>query len=232
MTRRARPLPRGLYLVTPECDDTAQLLRRVEAALRGRPALLQYRNKQGSAPQRLAQAAQLRMLCRAAGVPFIVNDDLALALEVDADGAHIGRDDGALDAARARIGEGRLLGVSCYNDFARAEAAAVAGADYIAFGAMFASSTKPAAPLAEVALLTRARAALPLSVTAIGGITLENAPTLIAAGATQLAVVADVFDAPHPAARAAAYRPLFACPDPGQGCAPSGRVSSGPCPTL
>ncbi|MCB1939012.1 MAG: thiamine phosphate synthase [Rhodocyclaceae bacterium] len=209
MTRRAQRLPHGLYLVTPECDDDARLAARVGAALTGRPVLVQYRNKRAAAAQRLAQASQLRMLCRAAGVPFIVNDDVALALEVDADGVHIGRDDGAVDAVRARIGA-RLLGVSCYNDFARAEAAAAAGADYVAFGAMFASSTKPAAPPADIALLTRARAALPVGVVAIGGIALDNAPALVAAGASQLAVVSDVFDAPDPGARAAAYRALYA----------------------
>lgn len=204
-------LPYGLYLVTPESDDEDALAARVEAALAGKPAVLQYRNKHASPDTRLAQAVRLAALCRAAGVPFIINDDVALACEVDADGVHVGKDDadGNLAAVRAQIGGGRLLGVSCYNEWWRAEAAVAAGADYVAFGAMFPSPTKPRNVRAEPALLSRARAGLPVSVVAIGGITLDNAPALVAAGATQLAVISDVFSAPDVSARAAAYAALY-----------------------
>ena len=134
---------------------------------------------------------------------------LALALECGADGVHLGRDDGDLAAARAALGPQRLLGVSCYAEWPRAEAAAAAGADYLAFGAMFPSSTKPSAPPASPALLGRARAAFGRPVAAIGGINVDNAPLLRAAGADLLAVISDVFSAPDPAARAAAYGRLF-----------------------
>lgn len=209
-------LPHGLYLVTPDWDDTARLLQAVEAALVGHPAMLQYRNKTADAPRRLAQALGLRAACRQAGVPFIVNDDLELALHVDADGVHLGRDDGALDAARARLGPGRILGVTCYNELARAGEAVGLGADYVAFGAMYPSPTKPQAVAATPALLSAARAQFGVPVAAIGGITLDNAAPLIAAGADLLAVVSDVFMAADVTARAAAYRALFDATRPPQ----------------
>ena len=210
MTERfpARAL-RGLYAVTPEEPDTGRLLARAQAVLAGRPALLQYRNKGADAGLRREQAQALRDACRVAGVPFIVNDDLALALEIDADGAHLGREDGPPAEARAALGAQRILGLTCYADWSRATEGAAVGADYIAFGAMFPSMTKPHAPPAPFALIGRAQRELGLPVAAIGGITLANAPQVLAAGADLLAVVSDVFGADEPAARAAAYRALF-----------------------
>lgn len=203
---------RGLYVVTPDEPETARLLAKVARVLAARPVLLQYRNKFAPAALRREQAASLLVLCRAAGVPMLVNDDLALAIEIAADGVHLGRDDG--DAAAARraldaLGPGRILGVSCYNQWARAVAGEAAGADYVAFGAMFASPTKPAASRASLALLGRARRELKAAVAAIGGITLENAGALVAAGADLVAVISDVFDAPDPGARARAYQELL-----------------------
>jgi thiamine-phosphate pyrophosphorylase len=200
---------RGLYAVTPDETDTARLLALAAQVLRGWPALLQYRNKRASPALRREQAGALLALCRAAGVPLLINDDLALALEIGANGVHLGRDDGDPAAARRALGEGRLLGLTCYDEWGRAAAGARAGADYLAFGAMFPSTTKPAAPPTAVGLLGRARRELRLPVAAIGGITLENAPQVIAAGADLIAVVSDVFAAGDPAARAAAYRALF-----------------------
>ncbi len=200
---------RGLYLVTPDWDDSARLFGAVEAALTGRPALLQYRNKSTDAARRLKEALQLCALCRRAGVPFIVNDDLELALRVDADGVHLGRGDGVLETARARLGPGRILGVTCYNDVPRAEAVTALGADYVAFGAMYPSPSKPQAVVATPAVLAQARQRCAVPVAAIGGITLENAAPLVAAGADLLAVISDVFMAADVAARAAAYRALF-----------------------
>jgi len=210
MTERfpARAL-RGLYSVTPEEPDTGRLLARAQAVLAGRPALLQYRNKGADAGLRREQAQALRDACRVAGVPFIVNDDLALALEIDADGAHLGREDGPPAEARAALGAQRILGLTCYADWSRATEGAAVGADYIAFGAMFPSMTKPHAPPAPFALVERAKRELGLPVAAIGGITLERAPQVIAAGADLLAVITDLFDAPDIAARAAAYQRLF-----------------------
>ena len=200
---------RGMYAVTPDLPDTTELLRRVGQALPGGVQLLQYRNKPAAAALRREQAGALLALCRAQGVPLVINDDLQLALEIGADGAHLGREDGDLATARAALGPGKLLGISCYDDIGRAREAKRVGADYVAFGSFFASPTKPAAVRAPLTLLGAAKAGLGLPVCAIGGITLQNAPQLIAAGADLLAVITDLFEAPDIRARAAAYTSLF-----------------------
>jgi thiamine-phosphate pyrophosphorylase len=196
---------RGLYAITPDIADTAELARRVELALKAGIALLQYRNKAISKDKRLLQAKELAPLARGYGVPLIVNDDVEIALAVGANGAHIGRDDGDLGAARARLA-GKILGVSCYDSLESARAAVRAGADYVAFGSVFPSPTKPAARRAALSLFHHD---LGVPLCAIGGITLENAPAVIAAGASLLAVITDVFDAPDIGARAAQYCRLF-----------------------
>ena len=190
---------RGLYAITPEAGDVERMTR---LALEGGVALLQYRQKKRDPD--LARA--IVRLGREFQVPVIVNDDVGLALELDAAGAHLGRDDGDLAAARKRL-HGKLLGVSCYNDAALALAALKAGADYVAFGSVFASPTKPAAVRAPLSLFAH-RLGVPLA--AIGGITLDNAPQLIAAGADLLAVISDLFDAPDIRQRARDYGKLFA----------------------
>lgn len=207
-------LGRGLYAVTPDEADTDRLLGLVEQVLAGQPVLLQYRNKLASPALRREQACAIHAACRRARVPLVINDDLALALEIGAEGVHLGRDDG--DPARARqvLGRGRILGVSCYDEWARAVAGAEAGADYVAFGAMFVSPTKPQAGRAPLALIERARRELAVPVAAIGGITLDNAAQVVAAGADLVAVVSDLFSAADPARRAAAYRTLWAPPPP------------------
>lgn len=199
---------RGLYLLTPDWPDDARLVTAVARALAGGPALLQYRNKAVDDAQRRRQLARLLPLCRQAGVPLVINDSLALALETGADGVHLGREDGEPSEARRLLGPGRLLGVSCYDEWSRAEQAAAAGADYVAFGAMFPSATKPAAVRAPLALVGRARA-LGVGVVAIGGLTPANAPAVLAAGAHWLAVVSDVFNAPDPLVRVRQWQVLF-----------------------
>jgi len=200
---------RGLYAVTPDIADTADLLRRADLALLGGARLVQYRNKRADVTLRRDQAAALLAACRRHGARLIVNDDLPLALAVGADGAHLGREDGDLGAARAALGPNRLLGISCYDELERAREAKRIGADYVAFGSFFASPTKPAAVRAPLTLLRDARTGIGLPVCAIGGITLANAPLLIAAGADLLAVISDLFEAPDIRARAAAYTSLF-----------------------
>jgi len=184
----------GLYAVTPDLADTADLVARVEAALEGGAAVIQYRNKTADAALRHAQAAALARTHAARGGLFIVNDDAALAAAVGADGVHLGEDDGGIAAARELLGPDRIVGISCYNDLGRAEAAVAAGADYVAFGSFYASSVKPGARRAELPLLGRARA-LGVPVVAIGGITVENAPELERAGARAVAVISAVFGA-------------------------------------
>ena len=187
----------GLYAVTPDVPDTEALARKVAAAIAGGAAIVQYRNKQASRTLRLEQAGVLAPICRKRDAIFIVNDDVDIAAEVEADGVHIGDDDASIATARSAIGPERIIGVSCYNEFERAERAVRAGGDYVAFGSFFASSTKPLARRADPSLLARARA-LGVPVVAIGGITSDNAERLIDAGADAVAVIADVFEHDDP----------------------------------
>jgi len=203
---------RGLYAVTPDDRLLPRLSALVEAALEGGVRLVQYRNKLAPAPLRRAQAAELLRVCHAYGAKLIVNDDVWLAIEIGADGAHVGRDDlpgHDLATAREALGPKRLLGVSCYNDLARVEAAAKAGADYVGIGSMFPSATKPAAILSGHELLTEAHRRFDLPVAAIGGITIRNAQQVIAAGADMVAVVSDLFNAMDIRRRAGEFQKLF-----------------------
>lgn len=200
---------RGLYAVTPDEPDTARLLTLVEQVLAGVPALVQYRSKLSAASLRAQQAQAVLALCRQAGIPLVINDDVALALAIGADGVHLGRDDGDAAQARQLLGERAIIGVTCYNEWHRAEAGVGAGADYVAFGAMFVSPTKPHAVHAPLELLRRARLELRVPVAAIGGITLDNVAEVIAAGADFPAVISDVFGAADPAARARSFAALF-----------------------
>ncbi len=202
---------RGLYAVTPDMADTQELVRRVECALAGGAALLQYRAKVAAPALALEQARRLAEVCRAHGVPLVVNDSIELALAAGADGVHLGRDDaGAAEARRAL--PGALVGVSCYSDPSRARAAALAGADYVAIGSVFPSSTKPAAVRAPLELLAAARAESGLPVVAIGGITHSNAAQAIAAGADMVAVISAVFDAADVDRAARGFARLFKHP--------------------
>ena len=203
MTSEVRARLRGLYAVTPEMEDTALLLARVEECIAGGAALVQYRAKRAAPALALEQAKRLASACRARGVLLIVNDSVELAAAADADGVHLGRDD--LDARHARAAlPGKIIGVSCYDDPRLARAAASAGADYVAIGSVFASGTKPHAARASLENLAHARAGSGLPVAAIGGITLDNAARVVAAGADMLAVVAALFGSAdiHGAARA------------------------------
>jgi thiamine-phosphate pyrophosphorylase len=184
----------GLYAVTPDEQDTDVLLAKVEAALRGGINVLQYRNKLADHKLQTQQARAILPLCRQYQVPFIINDSIKLCLTLDADGVHLGADDGNLAEARARLGAGKILGASCYNRLDLALAAAQAGADYAAFGACFASGTKPNAVVAPLDLFTQARPQLGIPLVAIGGIDVENATLAIEAGADAIAVVGALFN--------------------------------------
>lgn len=200
----------GLYAVTPDISDTRSLLTAAEAALAGGARLLQYRNKSAAAPLKLVQARALLAPCRKFQVPLIINDHLDLALAVDAAGLHLGAEDGSLAAARARLGPGKILGASCYDRLELALEAERLGADYVAFGSFFPSRVKPGAARARTALLREARRHLSVPVVAIGGITLDNAPQLIAAGADGVAVVSALFGADDVGLAARRFSALFA----------------------
>ncbi len=196
----------GLYPVA----DTARLTPEafapaVEAVLAGGAVMVQYRDKSEDDARRSAQAETLVALCRRYGAVSIINDDPELAAVSGADGVHVGRDDADPAALRARIGANAIVGVSCYNEIERARQAAAVGADYVAFGSVYPSPTKPDAVYAPLSLLSAAKAEIGLPVCAIGGITEARAPELVTAGADLLAVIDNLFSAPDIAARARAY---------------------------
>ena len=203
------PGPRGLYLITPDQADTARLLARVEPVLGEGVAWLQYRNKAADAALRREQAGALQALCLRAGVPLLVNDDLALAEAVGAAGAHLGEDDGDIAAARARLGPDAILGASCYDSLELARRAVAAGASYVAFGAFFPTTTKITSSRAHTDLL-RQSAALGVPRVAIGGLTPDNVGPIIDAGADLVAVVSSVYAAEDPVAIQRAYLAQFA----------------------
>jgi thiamine-phosphate pyrophosphorylase len=200
---------RGLYAITPEDLTGTALFARVRAALSGGAAVVQYRDKSRDHARRAGTARALQKLCKQFGACLLINDDLELTLAIHADGVHLGAADGDLWAARQALGAGRLLGASCYADFERARVAVSAGADYVAFGAVYASATKPLAERAPLSLFSRCRAQLRVPTCAIGGITVDNAASLLAAGADMVAVISDLFEAADVQARAAAYQHIF-----------------------
>ena len=204
---RGTRLERGLYLITPDERDPARLLERVLPLLPF-AACVQLRVKSMDDHALRDAGTRLRDACAETGVAFIVNDDARLAHALHADGLHLGEHDGGIAEARTLLGDAAIIGVSCYDDLQRARDAAAAGADYIAFGAFFPSSTKPDARRAAPALL-RDSASLGLPRVAIGGITPDNARALVVAGADLLAVISGVFDAPDPVAAARAYLSCF-----------------------
>ena len=199
----------GLYAVTPDSNDTTDLLARVEAALAGGARLLQYRNKSASPALRLIQGRALLALCWEYQVPLIINDHLDLALALDAHGLHLGTEDGLLAEARARLGAEKILGASCYRSLPTALDAQQAGADYVAFGGFFPSLVKPSTTRTPLALLHEAKQQLSVPLIAIGGITPDNAPQLVAAGADGVAVITALFGAPDVRAAAQSFNALF-----------------------
>lgn len=208
---RMTPFPgSGLYAITdPQLIPGARFSQTIAAVVRGGARAIQYRDKSDGDARRERQARILLALCREANVPLIVNDDVPLARRVGADGVHLGADDMPLLEARRVLGRNAIIGVSCYASLDRAQDAMAAGADYVAFGRFFPSSTKPEANPAPVALLDRARAGLSIPIVAIGGITADNGRALLEAGADMLAVIDGVFGQPDPAFAARAFRDTF-----------------------
>lgn len=201
-------LIRGLYaLIDTTWVAPAGLVDAAAAAIRGGARLVQYRDKLASASERAERARAVFRACRQGGAVFIINDDVDLADELMAHGVHLGEHDSTIAAARARLGPLAIIGASCYDSVVNAQRAADVGASYLAFGAFFPSATKTNARHAEPVLLRKARA-LGLPLVAIGGITPENAPELIAAGADAIAVAGGLFGGDIEAA-ARRYAGLF-----------------------
>lgn len=200
----------GLYAITdPDLLPGERLLDAARAAIDGGAAVLQYRNKQADPARRLLEAEQLNLVCRDAGVLFLVNDDIELAQACGAHGVHLGQRDGAIDDARALLGADAVIGQTCHASLELALAAQAAGANYVAFGRFFPSRTKPQATPAAAGWLPQARAAIDIPIVAIGGITVANAPQLITAGADAVAVIHDLFSVADVAARARDFAALF-----------------------
>jgi len=199
----------GLYAITPDLADTPELLRKVRLALQGGARVLQYRNKSAESILKLQQAQALRQLTREFGTTFIVNDDARLAAQTDADGVHLGGEDGSVVAARKLLGTRKIIGVSCYNRPPLAQEAVSSGADYVAFGAFFPSGVKPDAVKAAPQLLTWAKGELGVPLVAIGGITPDNGAVLVQAGADALAVISAVFGAEDIKSSAQEFSTLF-----------------------
>ena len=198
MADRAAALS-GVYAVT---QPRADLEAAVAAVLRGGVRVVQYRDKGEDRQRRLDEAVALRRLCEGYGALLLVNDDIGLAEAAAAHGVHLGREDGAVAEARQRLGAGAWIGASCYDDLARARRLVAEGADYVAFGSIYPSPTKPDSQLAPMELLTRGREATGCPTVAIGGIDAANIGEVAAAGADAAAVVSALFGAEDPEAAA------------------------------
>jgi len=200
---------RGLYLVTPNWNDTERLLAATDAALGVGAALVQYRHKDASEALRLEQATALLALCRRHGCPLVINDHLDLCRAIDADGVHLGNADGAIADARALLGRDKIVGASCYGELALARAARDAGASYLAFGGFYPSPVKKYTFVTPPEILDQARAEFTLPLVVIGGMTPANAAPLVARGADMVAAITSVYGADDPHAAAHAFGALF-----------------------
>ena len=182
----------GLYAITQTENRTDdEIIAAVTAVLKGGAAVLQYRDK--SVNDNHALARELLRLCQSYQIPFIINDDVVLAEKLGANGVHLGKQDGDVVSARQRLGAQAIIGISCYNSLDRAKTMQDQGADYVAFGRFFPSTSKPLAAPADLETLKIAKQVLTIPIVAIGGILPNNACKLLDSGADVLAVIAGVF---------------------------------------
>jgi len=200
----------GPYAITPDLNQTNDLLNKTRQVLEGGVKLVQYRNKSANESLRREQAKLLLSLCREHNALLIINDHLEIAIEIDADGVHVGKNDVSVSAAKNQLGQNKIVGTSCYNQLDLAMQAQKDGADYIAFGAFFSSLTKPNAVSVSISLVNQAQKALSIPIVGIGGIQLTNARTVIQSGCAAIAVCHDLFQAENIKATAEHYVQLFA----------------------
>lgn len=200
---------KGLYLVTPDWDDTKKLLDVTEAGLRGGATLVQYRHKTASAQQRKEQAAQLQALCRRYARPFIINDFVELCIELDADGIHVGGTDASVAQVRAAVGPSKIVGASCYGSMQLARDAYQAGASYVAFGGFYPSRVKKYEVTTQPEIVAQARKEIPVPNVVIGGMTQENSAPLVKQGAHMVAAISSVYMVDDPEAAARGFAALF-----------------------
>lgn len=200
----------GLYAITPDLNDTGELLEKTRQALTGGARLVQYRNKSANSVLLREQAGLMRQLCNEFRVPLIINDHIDLVIAVDADGVHVGREDAGVVEARKHLGKNKIVGASCYNDLERAQRAEQEGADYVAFGAFFASATKPDTVSVSEYMMGQAKQEISIPIVGIGGIQLNNARQVIASGCAAVAVCGDLFRNDNVTTQAMRFTQLFA----------------------
>jgi thiamine-phosphate pyrophosphorylase len=199
----------GLYLVTPDWDDTQKMLDVTEAGLRGGAALVQYRHKTASPELRREQATRLQALCRTYGRPFIINDFVELCMELDADGIHVGGTDASVAQVRAAVGPAKIVGASCYGSMQLARDAHQAGASYVAFGGFYPSRVKKYEVSTPLEIVAQAKKEIPLPNVVIGGMTQQNSAPLVAQGADMVAVISSVYMVDDPESAARGFVNLF-----------------------
>lgn len=201
---------RGLYIVTPDWDDTAMMLDATAKALDGGAAIVQYRHKTAGPALRLEQAGALKALCKRYDVPFIVNDYVDLCLELDADGIHVGGMDESVASVRAKVGPDKIVGASCYGDMELVRKAVKEGATYVAFGGFYPSRVKKYPVTTPASIIADAKKEWPdLPSCAIGGITVENAVPLVEQGVDMISVISSVYRVPDPEAAARAFAKMY-----------------------
>lgn len=182
---------RGLYLITND-DPIQLLLEKLDAALATRQvAILQYRRKKIEKANQPAEVGQIKLLCEKYQIPFVINDDLELAAQFGL-GVHLGQSDGEITDAKSKLPQGVIVGRTCLNSLELAQKAITDGATYIAFGAVYATSTKPEAGNVGIDVIKQAAAQYDLPICAIGGLTVENSKPVIEAGADLCAVISDI----------------------------------------
>lgn len=201
---------KGLYaIVDASVVPRAQLAQFAAEVIRGGATVVQYRDKHASDSEFSETAQGILAVCKKHSIPLILNDHPQKCLDVGADGVHLGKDDMKVDEARALLGPNGIIGRSCYNDLNLANGAEHSGADYVAFGAIYGSTTKPEASPATLDTLVHARKEISIPVVAIGGITPDNAPPVISAGADMIAVISGLAVGGQPFQNAQRYQHLF-----------------------
>jgi thiamine-phosphate pyrophosphorylase len=200
---------KGLYIVTPDWDDTQKLLDVTEMALRGGAALVQYRHKTAGEALRREQAECLLALCRSYQRPLIINDYIDLCLAIDADGVHVGGTDTSVIQVRALLGADKIVGASCYGDLQLARDAFRDGASYVAFGGFYPSRVKKYPVTTPPQIIAQLKSEIPLPVVVIGGMTAENAAPLVACGTDMVAAISSVYSAADPEIAARGFARLF-----------------------
>jgi thiamine-phosphate pyrophosphorylase len=186
---------KGLYAITPDMADLNTLIQKTQLAIEGGAFMVQYRSKIEDRDAKMQQCAAILRLCREYEIPCIVNDDVDMCRVLEADGVHLGEKDDNIAEVRHILGEDAIIGSSCYNQIERARQAQKEGASYVAFGAIFPTSTKPQAPRATLELLKEAKREIQIPIVAIGGITVNNAHDVTKTGIDAIAVITSLYEA-------------------------------------